>query len=124
LEQLILHLIGDYVTQTEWMAKQKTKNILVATLHATVYSLPFLLLSPSSWALAVIFVTHIAIDRYRLSRFVIYAKNKVTSPSLQWADASKTGFHKDTPLWLAVWLSIIVDNTMHLTINYASLRWL
>ena len=28
------------------------------------------------------------------------------------------------PDWLAVWLLIICDNTMHLTINYAALRWL
>jgi hypothetical protein len=124
LEQLILHLIGDYLTQTDWMAKNKTSNIWVAAIHSAVYSLPFLLLSPSILALTMIFVTHVAMDRYRLARFVVYAKNKVTEPSLQWSDACKTGYHKDTPPWLAVWLLIIVDNTMHLTINYASLRWL
>lgn len=124
MEQLILHLIGDYLTQTDWMAKNKTSAIWVAALHSAVYSVPFLLLSPSILALTVIFSTHVLIDRYRLARFVIYAKNKVTEPSLQWCDACKTGFHKDTPPWLATMLFIIADNTMHLTINYASLRWL
>lgn len=124
MEQLILHLIGDFLTQTDWMAKNKTSHIGIAALHSGIYSLPFLLLSPSILAIAVIFLTHTAIDRYRLARFVVYAKNKVTEPGLQWADACKTGFHKDTPPWLAVWLLIIVDNTIHLGINYASLRWL
>jgi hypothetical protein len=124
MEQLLLHLIGDYLIQTDWMATNKTSNIRVAAIHVTVYTLPFLLLSPSMLALAVIFVTHVMIDRYRLARYVIYAKNKVTEPGLQWVDACKTGFHKDMPQWLAVWLLIIVDNTMHLTINYAALRWL
>lgn len=124
MEQLILHLIGDYVTQTDWMARNKKRQMLVAVLHALVYSLPFLLLSPSWLAMLVIFSTHTVIDRYRMARFVIYAKNKVTQPDLQWADASATGYHKDTPPWLATWLLIIVDNTMHLTINYAALRWL
>ncbi|MFA6971888.1 MAG: DUF3307 domain-containing protein [Gallionella sp.] len=124
MEQLILHLIGDYVTQTDWMAKYKTRHIGVAMIHVTVYTLPFLLLSPSMLALAVIFVTHVLIDRYRLARYVIYAKNKLTEPGLRWENASKTGFHNEAPQWLAVWLSIIVDNTMHLTINYAALRWL
>jgi hypothetical protein len=124
LEQLILHLIGDYLTQTDWMAKNKTSNIWIAALHSAVYSLPFLLLSPSIFALAVMFLTHVAIDRYRLARFVVYAKNKVTEPGLQWVDSCRTGYHKDTPPWLAVWLLIIVDNTIHLSINYASLRWL
>ena len=124
MEQLLLHLIGDYLIQTDWMAKNKTSNIWIATIHSAVYSLPFLLLSPSMFALAVIFVTHVAMDRYRLARFVVFAKNKLTEPGLQWCDACKTGFHKDTPPWLAVWLLIIADNTLHLTINYASLRWL
>jgi len=123
MEQLILHLIGDYVTQTNWMAKNKS-NILIVAIHSAVYSLPFFLLSQSVLAITVIFISHVAIDRFRLARFIIFAKNKVTEPDLQWADTGKTGFHKDTPDWLAGWLLIIVDNTMHLTINYASLRWL
>jgi len=124
MEQLILHLFGDYVTQTDWMATNKTKKTVVAVLHAAIYSLPFLLLSPSMLALAVIFVTHAAIDRYRLARFVVFAKNWTTQPSLRWSDCSVTGYHKDTPPWLAVWLLIVADNTMHLAINYAALRWL
>lgn len=122
--QLILHLIGDYVTQTDWMAKRKTQSSVAAGCHALVYSLPFLLLKPSWIALAVIAGTHFLIDRFRLARFVVFAKNWVTNPSLQWAEASGTGYSKDTPDWLAVWLLIITDNTLHLTINYAALRWL
>lgn len=124
MEQLLLHLFGDYITQTDWMAKNKTGQTKAAVLHAAVYSLPFLLLGPSMLALAVIFSTHALIDRYRLARFVVFAKNWTTQPSLQWADCSTTGYHKDTPPWLAVWLLIIADNAMHLMINYAALRWL
>ena len=124
MEQLILHLFGDYVTQTDWIARNKIGSTRVVLIHSTIYSLPFLLLSPSLLAFSVIFVSHWLIDRYRLARFVIYAKNKLNDPGLQWADASKTGYPKDTPDWLAVWLFIIVDNTMHLMMNYAALRWL
>jgi amino acid transporter len=60
----------------------------------------------------------------RLARFVVFAKNWTTQPSLQWADCSATGYHKDTPPWLAVWLLIVADNAMHLAINYGALRWL
>lgn len=72
----------------------------------------------------VILWTHFLIDRYRLARFVVYAKNKVTTPSLKWADANGTGYHKDDPAWLSVWLLIAADNTLHLSINFAALRWL
>jgi hypothetical protein len=124
MEQLLLHLIGDYVTQTDWMAKRKNDSFPVALLHAAVYSLPFLLITRSMAAMSVIFLSHAVIDHYRLVRFLIFAKNWTMDRSLRWADCRTTGYHKDVPAWLAVWLMIAVDNTTHLAINYAALRWL
>ena len=123
MEQLLLHLFGDYITQTDWMAKNKTIDMRVAVLHGLVYSLPFLLIgSFAAWT--VIFLTHVLIDRYRMARFVVYAKNWTTDRTLRWSDASTTGYHRETPIWLAFWLLIIADNTLHLIINYCALRWL
>lgn len=124
MEQLLLHLIGDYLTQTDWMAQEKTKRNLAAGAHAFVYSLPFLLLSPSLAAFVVILTTHYLIDRYRLARFVVYAKNWTTNPALRWDACKTTGYPETAPPWLAFWLLIIADNTLHLCINYAALRWL
>lgn len=75
MEQLILHLFGDYVLQSDWMAQQKTSSSIPALTHATVYSLPFLLLRPSATAFAVILITHFLIDRFRLAKYVVWAKN-------------------------------------------------
>lgn len=124
MEQLILHLIGDYIFQTDWMAKNKTNNIKVAAIHAMVYTLPFLLLTSSVLALLVMFASHTVIDRYRLARYVVYYKNKLTCSGLKWENCSATGYHMETPAWLAVWLMIIADNTLHLAINYTAIRWL
>jgi hypothetical protein len=124
MEQLLLHLVGDYVTQTDWMAREKVRRNFAAAVHAFVYALPFLLLTSSAWALFVICSTHFLIDRFRLARYVVFAKNWATDPSLKWADCSTTGYSPAMPPWLAVWLLIIADNTMHLCINYAALRWL
>ena len=137
--QLIFHLLGDYVTQSDWMAQNKTKSTWAAFCHATVYSLPFLCIA--SWsAWLVIWSTHLIIDRFRLARYVAYAKNFLSPPTLEgfycprfaerqlwwhrWSDCSATGYHKDSPPWLAVWLMIAADNTLHLAINYASLQYL
>jgi hypothetical protein len=132
--QLILHLIGDYVTQSDWMAQNKTKQFGPAFCHAVVYSLPFLLITNSPAALAVICGTHFLIDRYRLARFVVYAKNVILSPHRpcdreyierwRWSNCSGTGYPSDAPPFLAVWLLIAADNTLHLAINYAAIRWL
>ena len=40
-EQLLAHLVGDYVLQTDHMAVRKTKSFAVACWHAFVYSIPF-----------------------------------------------------------------------------------
>lgn len=131
MEQLILHLVGDYVTQSDWMAQNKTKAFLPAFLHAWVYSLPFLLLRPSMLGFVIILTTHFVIDRYRLARLVVYAKNALLSERwvsrayhLDWDNCKTTGYPSETPVWLAVWLLIAADNTLHLAINYAALRWL
>jgi hypothetical protein len=124
MEQLLLHLIGDYVTQTDWMARTKTHASVAALCHATVYTLPFLLLSPSMAALAVIGVSHFLIDRYRLARYLAFAKNKLTDWHLTWAECKATGFPAAVPAAQAFWLMILIDNTTHLSINYAALRWL
>jgi len=123
MEQILIHLWGDYITQTDWMAQEKTKRNFAAWCHATVYTIPFMLITQSILALSIIYVTHYFIDRYRLARYVVFAKNWVTNRSLKWTDCNATGYHKDTPTWLAFWLLIIADNTMHLTINYFALTF-
>jgi len=124
MEQLLLHLVGDYLTQTNKMATEKVKSSLWAVIHAVIYALPFLLIG--SWiAVLVIFKTHFLIDRFRLAKYVVFAKNWVTEPGSLWKNCQDTGYHKDiVPPWIAVWLLIIADNTIHLCINYAALRWL
>lgn len=127
MNELIAHLFGDYVLQSDWMARDKTTNWGVAIVHAVVYALPFLVLcSPSPAALLVMVSTHALIDRYRLAKYVGYAKNFM-APRREWhawKDCTGTGYHKDKPPWMSVWLMIIVDNAMHLLINHLSLAHL
>ena len=123
MEQLILHLVGDYVTQSDWMAVNKGKRSWPALCHVMVYSLPFLLIG-SLWAFAVILVSHFAIDRFRLARYLVWAKNWLGPGNHPWAECSETGYHNSLPLWLVTWLTIVADNTLHLICNYCALRWL
>ena len=107
---ILFHFIGDYVTQNNWMANEKTKRFFPAYIHALVYSLPFLFLVDNSWYWSVIFLTHYFIDRYRLAQYWIKLVN--------WDWKSKNwGFREQTPIWLSTWLMIIVDNIFHILIN-------
>lgn len=123
--ELILHLFGDYVTQTDRMANEKVKDIRMALLHAFIYSVPFyIFIDMSIVAFLTIFLTHAVIDRYRVVKYIIFARNRLHDKTLRWEDCSATGYHKDKPIWLTVWLMIIADNTLHLTINYLAIAYL
>jgi hypothetical protein len=123
-DQIVAHLVGDYIIQSDWMANEKTKRSLAAAVHAVTYTLPFLFLTQSIAALAFIAGTHFVIDRWRLARFVVRWKNQISNPHNACIYETATGYPDTSPPFLAVWLLIIADNTLHLLCNGAALRWL
>ena len=142
---VLLHFIGDYITQTNWMANNKQERWFPAILHGASYALPFLLLTQSIPALLVIFGTHVLIDHYRLARHFIAWKNAYFGPwgfKQHYDDKGKptwwevwtkdgiedvhknNGFPDSVPIWMSTWLMIITDNIIHILINFAALLWL
>jgi hypothetical protein len=120
---VLAHMIGDYIIQTDWMAQEKTSRWLPAVVHAVSYGLPFLVITTDPIALAIIVGTHAVIDRYRLARHVCWAKNQLAPKAYRhpWEECKATGYHEGRPPWLAVWLMIIADNTIHIAINSAAI---
>jgi hypothetical protein len=148
-DQIVCHMIGDYVLQSDWMANQKTKSPWPCLAHVLLYSIPFILwFQPSFAALAVIISTHYYIDRYRLARYICWFKNFLAPkymsnntsdtrdfPNLfvnpgekfrnyRWQQCTATGYNPNRPVWMTVWLMIITDNLMHILINGLALRYL
>lgn len=116
-DQIVAHFVGDYILQSDWMVREKGTNSLAAVVHVVFYTLPFVLITQNPLTLAVIAGSHFAIDRWRLARFVVWAKNRPWPGSRPWAECSKTGYPPDMPIWMSTWLLIIVDNTIHIVIN-------
>lgn len=118
--QILAHLIGDYWLQSGWMANNKTKNIWVAFMHALTYSLPIVFLChPSLYAWLVIVTTHALIDRWRLSRYISFAKDFLAPERMwpKWKESKDTGYPNSLPPFLGFWLMIITDNVLHIAIN-------
>ena len=124
---LIAHMIGDYVIQNDWMALQKTKSWWPAIIHGITYGLPFIPLlfwfgaTPLAWL--VIVSTHIVLDHTYAVKHLIWFRNQF-APKAYRPPHTATGFGVDRPDWIAVWLMIIVDNTLHLAINTAAIYFL
>lgn len=74
-DQILAHMWGDYILQSDWAANNKTNRSLACFVHVLLYAVPFLFLRPSLAALLVIVSTHFVIDRWRLARYVVWAKN-------------------------------------------------
>lgn len=119
---LLSHLVGDYLLQTHHQATEKTRAWGPALLHAVTYTAAHLPVTRSIPALAVIGATHAVIDRYRLARHLVWAKNQFAPAGYRPAHTT-TGYPADTPDWLAVWLMIIADNVCHVLINVAAVTW-
>jgi len=101
---LLAHLIGDYLLQTEWMAKYKAErwrpllaHCFVYTLTVTVAAFLFLPAGLSWWGIGLIFATHVFLDRRGFVAFWYKRVMGVTD------DRNK-------------WLMIIVDQTFHLIV--------
>lgn len=132
LAVVLAHLVGDYLLQTDWMAKEKTKRWWPAVAHGLTYSVPYaalMLLGVTRFsvpALLVIGGTHIVLDRFRLARHVVWFKNQFAPRAFRsrWEDCRTTGYPPENPAFMSVWLMIIADNTIHLAINAASVVWL
>jgi hypothetical protein len=123
MNELLAHLIGDYLLQSDWMALHKRQSWLAAVAHGVAYGVPFLFVATSVWAWVVVVASHVVIDHFGLARYVVFAKNFL-APRSQWPSwerCKQTGYDQDRPPWLAVWLLIIADNTLHLIINHWAL---
>lgn len=129
---ILFHFIGDYLTQSSWMANVKVQRGWdgwgAAWAHAIVYSIPFaLLVDGADWALLTILVTHAIIDHYRLAKYLCWGKNFL-APRDHWPQPwqiakDNSGYDTTVPVWLSTWLMIITDNTMHIAINSAVIWW-
>lgn len=106
------------------MALEKTSAHLPAAAHAVTYAACFLPLTRDPRALAVIAGSHFVIDRWRLARHVVWAKNQLAPRRHRypWRGNEATGYKAERPDWMTVWLMIAADNTMHLAINHWALR--
>jgi hypothetical protein len=123
MDELLAHLVGDYLVQSHWMAVEKTHRSGPAAAHALTYAACFVPLTRSPGRLAIIAGSHFAIDRWRLARYLVWAKNQAAPSAYRYdlADAGRSGYVESQP-WLHVWLGIIADNTLHLALNRLALR--
>jgi len=107
---LLLHLIGDYMLQSDKMAVEKTKSHFWAALHSAIHGALFFSILPA-WLCAYIAITHFLIDRYRLSIFWLRLIN------WNFRGGHFLGQDHKKAAAISYLVMIAVDNTMHIICN-------
>ncbi|MFC4711690.1 DUF3307 domain-containing protein [Planococcus dechangensis] len=97
---LLGHLVGDFLLQTAWMAKHKATKWLPLLTHVTVYTAVIALFGLlagglSLSAIALIFISHVILDRRSFVQFWVKRVQMTTGSESRW-------------------LSIVADQIFHL----------
>lgn len=101
------HLVGDYILQNDWQAKQKKSKTWPCLVHVLLYTLSiWAFTSWPVWAIAVVAVTHFVQDRTDIIRkYMIAIGQKDFASGV-----------------MAPWSLVVVDNVFHLvTLFFLSL---
>lgn len=101
---LIGHLAGDFLFQTNWMAREKANNLIALFVHSAVYTvfigLASFLAGRLSWpVLLIVLFSHMLLDNRIFVRFWVKNINKSS----------------DTE-----WLKVAVDQSWHLFVLAAA----
>lgn len=153
MEQLLCHVVGDYVLQSDWMAMNKNKRTIPCLVHILIYTSVFLFLTTSWKALLVIGGVHFILDRFPIIiKRLIWMKNHV-NPSIcypcydfcdttgyyddsqfntgKYVNEGQKNYVEDPERWgkprlffITAWLYIITDNFLHLLTNYLAIKYL
>jgi hypothetical protein len=92
-------MVGDYIFQTDWMAREKKNSTLAAAIHCVIWSACVVLFAGWGWIpFSVLFAFHFIQDRTTIVRKWM---------TLIGQEGFATGAY-------APWSLVIVDNTFHL----------
>jgi hypothetical protein len=105
LALLLGHLVGDYIVQSDNVARTKHFDNLALIKHAAAYATcvalaaAFAQIALPIWSITVVMVSHVLIDRFRLGVIV-------------WQLVNRAYPHEEP----RVWLEYVIDNTLHLLV--------
>jgi len=91
------HLIGDYLIQNDWMAKEKKNSHFVCTVHILTYMVPFLFCQLTWWQFLLVAIQHWIQDRTHIVGWFM-------------SKSGKQSFLKD----MGPWSAILTDNIIHI----------
>lgn len=123
MTQILLHLLGDFFLQNDWMATNKAtysrEGWIACIIHCLLYAIPFGICYGNAYIFLLVLITHFLVDKFTLARFVTKFIN--WRWERDWGGTNYShdlGFDHERPPYITVWIHIIRDNTIHIAGNY------
>jgi hypothetical protein len=121
-ELLLGHLVGDYLLQNDWMAKNKSDNSLIGWLAAFIHCILYtfavcLIMWNFNWIwILVVFNSHFWIDKFALGiPYLKYIKGMEM-------DDYRGEYHGELTAGFSAVVYTLTDNTMHLLIMWGAYK--
>lgn len=107
-DAIVGHLVGDYLLQNDWMAREKKRDSWVCAVHSSIWGTAVTLFAGLSWpAMWVLIITHFIQDRGNLVQ--------------KWMDLVGQRDFREGPC--APWSVIVVDNVWHIVTIWMVINW-
>ena len=123
------HLLGDYLFQNDWMARQKKEKLIPCMIHCIIYTLTvFILLIPLLWhkhpfvsvaIIICIFLSHIILDATHLiDRWFRFTRGRSWTRLEAFRANKDMEMEKIARVVYTALVQTVADNTIHLILMY------
>ncbi len=74
---VMCHAVGDYVLQTDFLAKTKGDNFYHLLIHCILYCVPFAVVYGIDYKIVILFVMHVLADWEKCKGIIGYAEDQI-----------------------------------------------
>lgn len=77
IEIIICHIVGDYLLQTDYMAKEKNNNLYILFVHCVCYCIPFIYIFGFNYKIISLLIIHMVIDWMKIHHYINIAVDQI-----------------------------------------------
>ena len=74
---IFCHIVGDYLFQTDYMAKEKNNNLYILFVHCVCYCLPFIYAFGFNYKIISLLIIHMVIDWMKTKHYINIVEDQI-----------------------------------------------
>lgn len=75
---ILCHAVGDYVLQSDYIAKNKSSSTYILLIHCALYIIPFAIVFNLDYRLLILFVLHTVVDYLKIYKIINLLEDQCT----------------------------------------------